>query len=476
MLGKIKREIDYSPDLGKPIVLFDWNIDFAEIIGTFKNGNSNGHGFDIVIGNPPYIQNKKLAHISDYLRVLYTTFNGIADISVCFFEKGINILKEGGQLCYINSNKFFISEYGKQLREFLTNYDNTEIINLEQIPVFDEALVSTSILHIEKQKQGDEFQYIEFYKELVTPEIFNSEQNNRKTTYKADYLKNSTWIFNKPAEDKIVEKIQSKGKPIGTIPTITIRMGIKTGFDEAFVINNETFLELSKNKQNQNILVKVLKGKDIHKNHIDFQNYWLINSHNGLQGKFEAIDVKNDFPDIYNYFISLDKTTQNKVSKRSDKGKHWTNLRSCAFLDDFKNEKIVWGLISGIWGFAYDINKYFVTSASAFLTSEKIPIKFLLALFNSRLFQFYFDKTGEYTAGGAYVLKKKNIEKFIIPTREMDYKPYIDLVAKILVAKEQKQDTSDFEKQLNKMVYKLYDISETEQQEIETILIKRKIK
>ena len=176
------------------------------------------------------------------------------------------------------------------------------------------------------------------------------------------------------------------------------------------------------------------------------------------------------------YFETLDKETNGKISKRADKGKHWTNLRSCAFLDDFEKEKIVWGLISGIWGFAYDINKYFVTSASAFLTSEKIPIKFLLALFNSRLFQFYFDKTGEYTADGAYVLKKKNIEKFIIPIKEMDYKPYIQLVEKIISAKKQKQDTSYFEKELNKMVYQLYEITETEQQEIETILIKRKIK
>ncbi|MBN2757733.1 MAG: hypothetical protein JXR51_11185, partial [Bacteroidales bacterium] len=80
------------------------------------------------------------------------------------------------------------------------------------------------------------------------------------------------------------------------------------------------------------------------------------------------------------------------------------------------------------------------------------------------------------TAGGAYVLKKKNIEKFIVPTKEMDYKPYIQFVDKIISAKEQKQDTSDFEKELNKMVYNLYDITETEQQEIETILIKRKIK
>jgi hypothetical protein len=477
-LQKVKREIDYSPDLGKPIILFDWNIDFAEIIGTFQNGNgnSNNYGFDIVIGNPPYIQNKKLAYISDYLREIYSTFNGIADISVCFFEKGINILKEKGQLCYINSNKFFISEYGKPLRSFLTNYNNTEFINLEQVPVFDEALVSTSIFHIEKRFQNNSLNYIEFYRELVTPEIFNKEIAIRATSYNKDYLKNDVWIFNKPEEDIIIDKIKLKGQTIDSIPTIKIRMGIKTGFDDAFIIDKPIYEKLSKREQNLKILVPVLRGKDIQKYFVNYHNYWLINSHNGQQGKYQTIDIVSDFPDIYNYFIDIDKNTDCSVSNRSDQGKHWTNLRSCAFLDDFNKEKIIWGLISGIWGFSYDNKNYFVTSASAFLVSEQIPIKFLLALLNSRLYQFYFDKTGEYTAGGAYVLKKINIEKFIIPTQKMDYEPYIEIVDKILAAKEQKQDTIQMENELNNMIYKLYDINEIEQQEIETILIKRKIK
>ena len=211
--------------------------------------------------------------------------------------------------------------------------------------------------------------------------------------FKSDYLKNNNWIFNKPEEDRIIAKIRSKGEFIENIPTITIRMGVKTGFDEAFIVNEETYKKLSIDLQSRDLLVKVLRGKDIHKFNVDYQNFWLINSHNGQQGKYDTINVQTDFPAIYQYFVDIDKKTNNGISNRSDKGKHWTNLRSCAFLDDFKKDKIVWGLISGIWGFAFDTNKYFVTSASAFLISEKIPIKFLLALFNSRLFQFYFDKT-----------------------------------------------------------------------------------
>lgn len=476
-LEKIKREIDYSPDLGKPVVLFDWHIDFAEIMGTLQNGESNGYGFDIVIGNPPYIQHRELGHISPYLKAIYhNTYSGTADISVYFFEKGLEITKKGGQLAYINTNKFFNTEYGKELRAYLATFQNNEYVNFEQVPVFDEALVSTSIFHIDKKEPETNLQYTQFYKEVVTSEIFNRELPNRVTTYEKEYLHNTAWLFTTAEEDKILEKIRKVGKRIDEIPTIDIKRGVTTGFDDAFIIDENKYNEFAKNAKNMEILKPVLWGKDIHRYSISYANFWLINAHNGIYKQLESIELEKEYPDLFNYLLFVNKNNDNKVATRSDQGKHWTNLRSCAFLEDFEKEKMIWGLISGIWGFAYDNVGYFLTSASFLLTSEKIPIKFLLALFNSRLFQFYFDKTGEYTAGGAYVLKKKNIERFIIPTKEMDYAPYIDLVDKILIAKEQKDDTIGLENELNIIVYELYSINETEQQEIETILIKRKIK
>ena len=104
-----------------------------------------------------------------------------------------------------------------------------------------------------------------------------------------------------------------------------------------------------------------------------------------------------------------------KLEKRSDKGNHWSNLRNCAFLDEFEKEKVIWGLISGHWNFSLDTNNNYLTSASYFLTSSEIPNRFILGLLNSKLNKFYFENVGEMTAGGAYVLKKVSVEKFIIP-------------------------------------------------------------
>lgn len=483
-LQKIKREIDYSPDLGKPIILFDWNIDFAEILGTFQHGNGEEkdkkHGFDVIIGNPPYIQQRKIGHIAAYLKELYPntyTKSGTADMSVFFFEKGLELVKNGGQLAYISTNKFFNSEYGKELRNYLAKFNLTQLINFEQVRVFDEALVSPAIFHFEKKEllPNGNIEYAEFYKEKIAPREFPKEIQKRITTFPQTDLQKAEWLFNSPLEEIIIEQIKQKGKPLGEIESIIVKRGITTGYDKAFVVDENTFNKLASGN-NRTLFKPLLWGENIHKYSLTYKNYWLIHTHNGRPKILDRINVEKDFPIIYAYFLALNKEKNNAMANRSDKGEHWTNLRNCAFIDKFEQEKMVWGLISGLWGFAYDNKGYFLTSASYFLISEKIPLKFLIALFNSRLFQFYFDKTGEYTAGGAYVLKKKNIEKFIIPVDKMDYSVFISLVEQILAAKEINENTDIWEEKLNQKVYELYGITDAQQILIESILDKKKLK
>ncbi len=218
-----------------------------------------------------------------------------------------------------------------------------------------------------------------------------------------------------------------------------LKEGLTTGYDDAFLIDKEKYELLSKGSKNSDVIIKkVLKGENINRYKINFKDLWIINSHNGIKGLTESINVERDFPLIFQHLQSVNLQSNGKVENRSDKGKHWTNLRSCAFINDFSKPKIVWGLISGNWDFAFDNVGYFLTSASFFLTSNSINIKFILALLNSKLYRYYFIQVGEYTAGGAFVLKKISIEKFIIPTvNEKEHKPFIALVDKILTAKQQ---------------------------------------
>jgi hypothetical protein len=286
--------------------------------------------------------------------------------------------------------------------------------------------------------------YVEFNKENLEVDIFGKELVNRRREIPNDYLVSNAWIFENAAIKQIIDKIKSNGNIISDIQDIKINRGITTGFDDAFIISNDDYNKfINENIKNKDILKPLLKGKDIKRYFIENSGVWLLNSHNGLKNKLNRIDLKADYPSLYNYVIDINNNNEGKVENRSDKGEHWTNLRSCAFLDEFEKEKIVWGLISGNWSFALDINHNFLTSASYFLTSSSISVKFLLGVLNGKTVKFYFENTGEMTAGGAYVLKKTSIEKIIIPNNHIAYQqPIIDLVDSITRLNKELQEAS----------------------------------
>jgi type I restriction-modification system DNA methylase subunit len=387
---------------------FNWQSEFPEI---FTKG-----GFDVVIGNPPYVQHRKLFDISPFFKDTYKVYTGTSDLSVYFFEKGLILLKDDGLLGYINTNKFFNSEYGKPLRDLLSENKLFNIVNFEQTAIFKDALVSSVIIIGSKSKYISKTKYAEFNKEEINAEIFEKELISRERIIDREYLANNSWIFENPIIKKLIDKIKSKGQSLRETEGIKINRGITTGYDDGFLIDNVKYNELiKKDYKNELVLKPLLKGKHIKRYYIEKSDLWLINSHNGLQGKLPRINLELDYPLLYEHIISINKESNGKVENRSDKGEHWSNLRNCAFLEEFEKEKIIWGLISGDWNFSYDSNKNYLTSASYFLTSSIIPSKFILGILNSKLSVFYFKNVGEMTAGGAYVLNKVSVEKFILP-------------------------------------------------------------
>nr|WP_319512583.1 TaqI-like C-terminal specificity domain-containing protein [uncultured Draconibacterium sp.] len=442
---------------------FEWRFEFPEVL----NDAGEFLGFDVIIGNPPYVQQRKSKGNTALFSKWYSVYSGTADLSIFFFEKAFNLLKENGHFAFINTNKFFNTEYGKLLRTYLSQFKMNKMVNFEMVPIFDEALVSSVILTMEKSSPNLTFDYLEFNNEDITQEKFNSQKENKFTNIDNSLLSNDFWLFNRIEEQAIISKMKKKGNELSSFDSIQIKRGITTGFDAAFIINE------TNNLIDSDLARNFLRGKDIHRYKIEKNNlkllfvpwHYPLHADESISGASELAEntFKDKYYNEYKHLQSFKTELSNRNKSETGKRYEWYALQRCAasYYPLFNEEKIVWGLISGGWDFAYDNEGHLLTSSSFFLTSETIPLKFILALFNSKLYQFYFSIVGEKTAGGAYVFKKTTIEKFLIPNNLTKVREITENVE--LIIREDSNELRDrYENNINQLVYSIYDLTEAE--------------
>lgn len=354
--------LDDNIKSGNSITEFDFHKEFPEV---FSKG-----GFDVVIGNPPYVRQEDIKEDKKYLEENYSTYLGTADLYCYFYELGIRLLKIGGVLGYITSNKWLRINYGKNIRKMLNEYYIIEIEDHGKILQFVDAGVNTNIIVLKKiNRQNSEVK------------IVLTEENNKTFETNQNNFSEDGYLFLDNRLLKVKEKIDTIGKPLGDW-NIEINYGIKTGLNDAFIINKEKYNDLvKKDRKNKEILVPLLRGQDIRRYEINYKDLYLINTHNGYKSNDEKIpEIKiDDYLSIKEYLNEFEPA----LSKRGDKGKTPYNLRNCAYLEEFSKEKLVYGQISNIPKFSYD-NKGIVINDTAFIiTGEKL--KYLLAMLNTNL-------------------------------------------------------------------------------------------
>jgi hypothetical protein len=432
----------YDQNLSAPFFEAEWMFGLTE-------------GFDIVIGNPPYVEAKKLKSVSQILRKLYSTYSGTADLYVYFYENGIKQLREKGTLIFITSNKFIKTSYGENLRKYFTEFKINEIVDFTNVHVFD-ALVASCIFSISRSKFPDSKIRIAFADDNFSDFSGLSDFVEKNAFYFFQRgLSEKIWQLENESKLSLKEKIESGSITLIKTGTVSVFRGVTTGFNPAFIIDNEKREELLKeDKKNKEIIKPLLQGRNIRK--------WIFNKSNTylLQTGFD-INIKKEFPSILRHLNSF----KHELEIRADQGVNYWNLRACRYYSEFEKEKIIWGLTSDKWTFAYDIENNYLPSNGYILTSTEIPIKYLLALMNSKLMEFYFGFIGIMTAGGAFTLKYETVIEFPIKRiSSNDQKPFIYIVDKILSAKKKNPDydTSEFENQIDEMVYKLYNLTSEE--------------
>lgn len=256
----------------------------------------------------------------------------------------------------------------------------------------------------------------------------------------------------------IKQKIEAIGTPLKDWD-IQINYGIKTGFNDAFIIDGKKRAELiAADPKSAEIIRPILRGRDIKRYNYDFADLWLINTHNGIKDKgISRINI-DDYPAIKEH---LDQYWE-QISTRTDKGDTPYNLRNCAYMDDFNKQKIVWGEISDRTKFCLDYNGEFYCEATTFLmTGESLP--FLVCYLNSSLSEYLFSLIGTTTGVGTVRWKKFKIEQLYIPKCVPDH-----ILSEIQTLSDQIYDTpigpekDEMEKHINQLVLSIFDLTPEE--------------
>ena len=276
-----------------------------------------------------------------------------------------------------------------------------------------------------------------------------------------------SWVILSPIEQSIKNKIESVGTPLRDW-NINIYRGVLTGYNEAFIIDTAKREEILANcktederKRTAELIRPILRGRDIKRYGYDWANLWLINTHNGVKGKYPPVDI-NNYPAIKQHLDLY----WDKIRKRDDKGVTPYNLRNCAYMDDFNMPKIIYPNMTKYMPFVWDTQKYLTNQKCFIITGSSTA--FLTAFLNSSLFKYCFRDSFPELQGGTRELSKIFFDKIPVlqPTNEIE-KHFKDLVDDI---------QRDFSKEkaiaIDGEIYKLYNLTQNEIEQIGYIEIK----
>ncbi|MEN6568499.1 MAG: N-6 DNA methylase [Rikenellaceae bacterium] len=436
-------------------------------------------GFDIVIGNPPYIQlqkacNGSLKYADLYKNQSFTVFERTGDIYGLFYEKGMSLLREGGHLAFITSNKWMRAGYGEKLRRFFTQYNPKILIDLGP-NVFENATVDTNILLIQKAKNQHCLRAVTVNEKNKNQLDFTAllRQNGMLLTN----LSADAWFIGSNAEQQLKEKIERIGKPLKEWD-VNIYYGIKTGLNEAFIIDSDKRQEIldhcrdeEERRRTEAVIKPILRGRDIKRYAYHWAGLWVI-------GTFPALKLNiEDYPAIKRYLLSNFDIRQLEQSgkKYSELGfnarkkttnKWFETQDPIAYYPEFEKEKVAFKAVGKNLAFGIVPPGVLITAPASFMTSTRN--KYIMGFLCSKYSLYFILKNSDKTGAGDVMLNVQSFEKIPIPPITSSNQPIVSqiesLVDAILSAKKDNPaaDTSALEQQIDHLVYRLYDLTEEE--------------
>ena len=437
-------------------------------------------GFDVVIGNPPYVQLQKNGGEMrrKYQDAGFATFASTGDIYQLFYEKGVNLLTPGaGRLCFISSNQWMRVDSGRSTREFFESQNPETLVNLGAA-VFENATVNTSILTVNRAPNANA---------LRAADVRRKSQPFPPTEWATIRPANGdTWVVLSEIEQRVKDKMERVGTPLKDWD-VSINYGLKTGYNKAFIIDNATRDALiASDPKSSEIIKPVLSGRDIQRYASYWKGSWLIylpwhfplHMDASIKGSSDDAEraFQEQYPAIYNHLLTHKARLSARNKTETGIRYEWYALQrwGANYHQEFAKDKIVWGNLANRPKFAYAEGGTFINAPSTMLTPYD---PYLLAVLNSSLADWYFKLIGVERDGGYYEYKPMFIERIPVPRASASERSaLVSLVDAVISAKASRAGaapsaaTQALEAQVDELVYGLYGLSAGEGEAIERSL------
>jgi type II restriction/modification system DNA methylase subunit YeeA len=483
-----RKDLNYRLGYKEELKPFHFILEFPDAID----------GFDIIISNPPYVRQERIRDIKSYLEENFKEVSSTANIYVYFYYRAMELLKNNGYLGFITSNTFFRAKYGENLRNFLSSFKILDVIDFGGYKVFKSATVDTCIMIIKKEKIFFENNInaltindnsIVFEDGLTIEEKLKLKEKGKKIYRIKDYFEANCKIISQKknfsknifliADDRklqIKEKIEKTGKPLKNWG-VKIYRGILTGYNEAFIINTETRNRILDNckdeeerKRTEEIIKPVLRGRDIGKYYYKWAGLWVICTFPSKKINIEQYPALKEYLESFGERLLQD----GKPGHRKKTPHKWYETQdNIAYYPEFEKEKIVWAETANKIKMCIVPAGIYLLKTCFMLVGENL--KFIAGVANSKLIDWYIRQS-------IYKLGKKGIsaseyymEQLPLPPitkqNQSIVKDIEELVNKILsltqspdyeTNKEKQQKVKELEKEIDKLVYKLYDLTDEE--------------
>lgn len=482
VLSKLNK-LKANPDL--PFEHFDWKLDFPEILNPYVSENL---GFDIVIGNPPYIRQESITDIKPYLEKIdgkanYEVYNSTSDIYTYFFELGHKLLKaDKGVFSFICSKKYTRAKYGQNLRKYLLK--NTLIsgyVDFNEVQVFG-ATVDTSIIFFQKKEDISEnytFSYCQIGNDLQANQPLINYIGTNGSLYSKSYLNEEGWSFGSKQKENLKDKIAQTGKLFKNWDFECYR-GVLTGLNAAFYIDKETKDRLIEEHDSAEEIIKpLIRGRDVERFKVNFQDQYMIFTRRG-------VDI-NLYPSIKKYLENFRQRLEPRP--RNFSGTTWEGRKpgpykwfeiqdNISYFNEFDKPKIIWLVLTDRAKFCIDTNGHFTNNATFIITGNHL--KYLVAVLNSKVSEWYYDKITNSSGVGTNKWEKIYVEQIPIPQLpKPEMRPFEILVDYVTFIKKYEDHISpytpnehmaaNFEELIDACVYELYFKEHMQEKEITVI-------